>query len=239
MSQKEAPIRVFGLLNSLVLANTVVLTLIHGVCLTRVARTVSEGDTILAGFRPHLAIVDVDMGNDRLIQRLGLAGSDHRTRVPVLALSQKGDLKTRLAAFDQGVDDIMTIPFSSEELLARTMVLARRSLGVVHPLQPTLYLGEIEIDILKRHARVGMDEVDLSGTELSMLYLLAANAGRVMSRDEILDTIWGTDFISESNLVDRHVERLRAKLHDDWHHPRFIATVPGRGYRFIPTPSEV
>jgi two-component system alkaline phosphatase synthesis response regulator PhoP len=64
--------------------------------------------------------------------------------------------------------------------------------------------------------------------------LLAANAGQVLSRDEILDALWGSDFVSESNVVDRHIRALRAKLQNDWRQPRFIATVPGRGYRFIP-----
>ena len=68
-----------------------------------------------------------------------------------------------------------------------------------------------------------------------MLYLLASRAGRVVSRDEILDAIWGTDFVTESNIVDRHVRSLRIKLQNDYRRPRFIATVPGRGYRFIPT----
>ncbi|HEX5827136.1 MAG TPA: helix-turn-helix domain-containing protein, partial [Candidatus Limnocylindrales bacterium] len=69
----------------------------------------------------------------------------------------------------------------------------------------------------------------------SLLYLLASRSGRVVTRDEILDAIWGTDFVAESNIVDRHVRSLRVKLQNDYRHPRFIATVPGRGYRFIPT----
>lgn len=68
-----------------------------------------------------------------------------------------------------------------------------------------------------------------------MLYLLAANAGRVVSREEILGTLWGVDYVAESNVVDRQVRNLRARLQDDWRQPRFIATVPGRGYRFLPT----
>ena len=71
--------------------------------------------------------------------------------------------------------------------------------------------------------------------EQSLLYLLASRSGRVVTRDEILDAIWGTDFVAESNIVDRHVGSLRTKLHDDYRHPRFIATVAGHGYRFIPT----
>ena len=77
--------------------------------------------------------------------------------------------------------------------------------------------------------------IHLTGIEQSLLYLLASRAGQVVSRDDILDTIWGVDFVAESNIVDRHVRAPRIKLQNDYRHPRFIATIPGRGYRFIPT----
>ena len=70
------------------------------------------------------------------------------------------------------------------------------------------------------------------------LDLLAANAGRLLTRDDILDHLWGVDYAAESNVVDRHVRNLRAKLQDDWRRPRYIATFPGRGYRFLPTAAD-
>jgi two-component system, OmpR family, alkaline phosphatase synthesis response regulator PhoP len=100
---------------------------------------------------------------------------------------------------------------------------------------PTIRLGDMEIDIVNRQVRAGESVVHLSGIEQSLLYLLASRGGLVVSRDEILDAIWGADFVAESNVVDRHVRSLRVKLHDDYRSPRFIATVPGRGYRFVPT----
>jgi DNA-binding response OmpR family regulator len=114
-------------------------------------------------------------------------------------------------------------------------VLARRVQATEPPLRPTIRVGEIEIDILNREVRAGSSVVHLTGLEQSLLYLLAANAGRVIGRDEILDALWGVDFVTESNIVDRHVRGLRAKLQNDWRRPRFIATVPGQGYRFLPT----
>ena len=93
----------------------------------------------------------------------------------------------------------------------------------------------MEIDILSREVRTGESVIHLSGIEQSLLYLLASRSGRVVSRDEILDAVWGTDFVAESNIVDRHIRTLRIKLQNDYRHPRFIATVPGQGYRFIPT----
>src|SRR5215216_670263 len=165
-------------------------------------------------------------------------GADGRDRTPVLALTRRGDLKTKLAAFEQGVDDIMTIPFSPEELLAQVLVITRRALGDSVPFNPVQRLGELEIDILHRQVHAGSSEIHLTGLEQSLLYLLAARAGQVVTRGEILDALWGVDYVSESNVVDRHVRNLRAKLQNDWRKPRFIATVPGQGYRFIPTFSD-
>jgi len=139
-----------------------------------------------------------------------------------------------MAAFDLGVDDIMSIPMSPEELLARVLVIVRRSLGRAVPLNPVLKLGEIEIDILNRQVRAGTSELHLSALEQSLLYLLAASPGQVVSREKILDALWGGDFVAESNVVDRHIRSLRIKLQNDWRKPRFIATVPGKGYRFVP-----
>jgi Response regulators consisting of a CheY-like receiver domain and a winged-helix DNA-binding domain len=133
------------------------------------------------------------------------------------------------------VDDILTMPFSPEELLARSIVITRRVLGTDQPIVPTIRLGEMEVDIVNRVVRAGDSVIHLSGIEQSLLYLLASRGGRVVTRDEILDAIWGPDFVAESNIVDRHVRSLRVKLQDDYRHPRFIATVAGKGYRFIPT----
>ena len=129
----------------------------------------------------------------------------------------------------------MTIPFSPEELLARVLAITRRTYGQAVPFNPVLRIGELEIDIMHRQVRAGSSELHLTGLEQSLLYLLAANPGRVVTRDEILDALWGVDYAAESNVVDRHIRNLRAKLQNDWRKPRFIATVPGKGYRFIPT----
>ncbi len=214
----------------------ITLTLNHGVFAVRAARTLAEAEGILAEWSPHLAVVDMDHDDSTaLLGRIGSANGLTRVPTPVLGLTRRGDLKTKLAAFDLGVDDILTMPFSPEELLARSIVITRRASGTVRPLIPVIRLGEIEIDILNRQVQAGDSVVHLSGIEQSLLYLLASRNGRVVSREEILDAIWGTDFVAESNIVDRHIRSLRIKLQNDYRHPRFIATVPGEGYRFIPT----
>jgi DNA-binding response OmpR family regulator len=212
------------------------LTLNHGMFVVRAATTLAEAEAILADWRPHLSVVDMDHDDSGpLLRRLGASNSLTKSVTPVLGLTRRGDLQTKLRAFDLGVDDILTVPFSPEELLARSIVISRRASGIDRPIIPTITLGEMQIDILNREVRAGDSIVHLSGIEQSLLYLLASRGGEVVTREEILDAIWGTDFVAESNIVDRHVRSLRIKLQNDYRHPRFIATVPGRGYRFIPT----
>jgi DNA-binding response OmpR family regulator len=212
------------------------LTLNHGLFVVRAAHTLAESETILSEWQPHLTVIDMDHDDSTaLLGRLGASNTLTRRVTPALGLTRRGDLKTKLRAFDLGVDDILTMPFSPEELLARSIVITRRASGTDRPIVPTITLGEMEIDIISREVRTGTSVVHLSGIEQSLLYLLASRAGRVVTREQILDTIWGTDFVAESNVVDRHIRSLRIKLQNDYRHPRFIATVPGQGYRFVPT----
>ena len=212
------------------------LTLNHGMFVVRAVQSLAEADDLLADWHPQLVVLDMDHDDSTaLLGRLGASDQLTKRGTPALGLTRRGDLKPKLRALDLGVDDILTMPFSPEELLARSIVITRRATGTDLPLIPTITLGEMEIDILSREVRTGESVIHLSGIEQSLLYLLASRSGRVVSRDEILDAVWGTDFVAESNIVDRHIRTLRIKLQNDYRHPRFIATVPGQGYRFIPT----
>ncbi len=214
----------------------ITLTLNHGLFVVRAADSLAAAEAILAEWPPDMTVVDMDHDDSTaLLQRLGASNTLTRSVTPVLGLTRRGDLKTKLRAFDLGVDDILAMPFSPEELLARAIVITRRASGTNRPIVPTIRIGEIEIDIVSRQVRAGNSVVHLSGIEQSLLYLLASRGGRVVTREEILDAVWGPDFVSESNIVDRHIRSLRIKLQNDYRHPRFIATVPGEGYRFIPT----
>ena len=216
------------------------LTLNHGLFVVRAATNLADAEKILTEWQPHMTVIDMDHDDSSaLLKRVGASNPLRRSVTPVLGLTRRGDLKSKLRAFDLGVDDILTVPFSPEELLARAIVITRRASGTDRPIIPTISLGEMELDIVNRQVRTGTSVVHLSGIEQSLLYLLASRGGRVVSRDDILDTIWGTDYVAESNIVDRHVRSLRTKLQDDYRHPRFIATVAGQGYRFIPTFSNL
>ena len=232
----HAPRRALVLHDRQLVVDLIELTLNHGLFVVRAAQSLAEAEAILAEWQPHLTVIDMDHDDSTaLLERLGASNTLRRSGTPVLGLTRRGDLQTKLQAFDLGVDDILTVPFSPEELLARSIVITRRATGTDVPIVPTIKLGEMEIDIFHRRVRAGDSVVHLSGIEQSLLYLLASRGGRVATRNEILDAIWGSDFVAESNIVDRHIRSLRLKLHDDHRHPRFIATVPGEGYRFIPT----
>ena len=230
----NSPARALLVMDQPILAGVVEMALNHGTYITRVATSAPEADEALTEWEPHLAVLDMDVSGgegtgwlDRLRARSG--------RIPVVALTRRGDLRTKLAAFEQGVDDILTVPFSPEELVARSLAVMRRSYGEVGVFAPVLRLGELQIDILNRSVTANGHELHLTSLEQNLLYLLAANAGRLLTRDEILDYLWGTDYAAESNVVDRHIRNLRAKLQNDWRHPRYIKTVPGKGYEFTPT----
>jgi DNA-binding response OmpR family regulator len=232
----RSPRRALVLHDRVLLVDLIELTLNHGLFVVKAARDLADAEDLLETWRPHIAVVDMDHdGSGALLSYVDATQTLTGGVMPVLGLTRRGDLQTKLRAFDQGVDDILTVPFSPEELLARCVVLARRASGTDGPIVPTITMGEIEIDIVKREVRAGESVIHLSGIEQSLLYLLASRGGRVLTRDEILDAIWGTDFVAESNIVDRHIRTLRIKLQNDYRHPRFIATVPGEGYRFIPT----
>jgi DNA-binding response OmpR family regulator len=209
------------------------LTLMHGMYTTRATTIAPEIATALTDWQPHVVILDMDMDGLHLMERIA-ANATMLARVPVLAVTRRGDLRTNLAALEAGVDDVLTIPFGPEELLARVIVILRRSYGGAVTLTPVIKVGELELDIFKRTVRVGSSELHLTSLEQNLLYLLAANAGQVVTREEILDTLWGTDFVADDAFVDRQIRNLRARLQHDRPKPPLIATVPGRGYRFVP-----
>ena len=228
----RGPARALLVINQPVLADVVKLALNHGHYNTCQAGTAAEALRALTDWRPHLAVLDMDIDGSAILERLADATREGGA-LPVIALTRRGDLKTKLMAFERGVDDILTVPFSPEELVARVLAVMRRTYRDAAVFTPMLRLGDMEIDIMNRRVRVGDTELHLTSLEQSLLYLLAANAGRLLTRDEILDYLWGADYVAESNVVDRHIRNLRIKLQNHSQRPRYIATVPGRGYRFL------
>jgi DNA-binding response OmpR family regulator len=231
---RRGPGRVLLVLDKPMIVELVKLILKHGVYATRTVATAAEAATTLAAWQPHLVLLDMDLEGLLIMEQIG-AKAAGGTRLPVIALTRRGDLKAKLAAFERGADDIVTIPFAPEELLVRVLALLRRSYGDAVTFMPMIKLGGLEIDILNRTVRAGTSELHLTSLEQSLLYLLAAHAGRVITREEILDTLWGVDYVADNSVVDGLIRNLRARLRDDRRQPRLIATVSGVGYRFLPT----
>jgi two-component system, OmpR family, KDP operon response regulator KdpE len=227
----ERAARVLVVLEDRALANTVDLTLRHGSYVRRSERTVAGARAALGEWKPHLLLLDIDLEAGAAIQLI----DDARAGGPIgiIALTRRSDLRGKLDAFERGADDYIGVPFVPDDLVARARAVIRRTHGNAGELVPRLRVGDLEIDVLNRKVLAGDHDLHLTSLEQALLYLLAANAGTVLTREQILDALWGTDFVIESNVVDRHVRALRAKLQNDWHKPRYIETVPGSGYRFV------
>ena len=227
----ERAVRVLLVIGDKPLANTIDLTLRHGPYARRVTETVDDAKAAITDWKPHLLLVDIDTEAGGGIQLIDEA----RNHGPmgVIALTRRSDLRGKLDAFERGADDYIGIPFVPDDLVARAHAVIRRTHGGAVELIPRLRIGDLEIDVLNRKVIAGDHDLHLTSLEQALLYLLAANAGTVLTREQILDALWGTDFVIESNVVDRHVRALRAKLQNDWHKPRYIETVPGAGYRFV------
>lgn len=229
------PVRALVVMDQPMLAQVVCLVLNHGVYISRIVRDGAAAAALMEEWHPDLAIVDLDATSSTMTGRLGF-DRDRDVYVPVIALTRRGDMQSTLDAFRQGVDDILVTPFAPEELLARALVVTRRTYGDATALNPVIHVGALEIDILQRRVRVGSNELELTALEESLLYLLVANAGRALSREEILDNLWGFEYAPWSTAVDRLIRSLRAKLPDSAR--QFIETVPRKGYRFVPVASE-
>jgi DNA-binding response OmpR family regulator len=150
-----------------------------------------------------------------------------------LVFTRRRETALKLRAFEEGADDILRIPFLVSEIVARLYAVTRRSHGIDVPLDPRLRLDSIEIDLVEDRLHVDdRDPIALTLTESTILYLLAANAGNVVDREDIITSVWDGIVQVESNAVDRHIRDLRIKLGDTWPASKFIETVPGKGYRW-------
>jgi len=227
----DPEIRALLVIGDEALAKTIDLTLRHGTYVRRSAGSVSEARALIEEWQPHLVFVDIDLEGGRAMQLIDEVAT--RERMAAIALTRRSDLRAKLDAFERGADDYIGLPFVPDDLVARAHAVVRRVHGGVGQVVPRLRIGDLVIDVLNRKVRAGESELHLTSLEQALLYLLAANAGTILTREQILGALWGTDFDIESNVVDRHVRALRAKLRDDWHKPRYIETVPGAGYRFM------
>jgi DNA-binding response OmpR family regulator len=211
------------------LGNLVGLTLQHGRYEIRRTTDPDECRELVSDWAPHLAFIDLDL-YDQFIEIVGQGLTHGHT--PILAFTRRRDTKLKLSAYERGADDILEMPFTLDEIVARPFALMRRAHGVAVTIVPKIRLDGLEVDLIEQRVSVGGRVLNLTPIQQTLLYLLAANAGKALSREDLLATIWGGEFEIESNVVDRHIRELRVKLGDEWRAPRYIETVPGAGYRF-------
>lgn len=164
------------------------------------------------------------------------ASKDNRT-LPVILLTAKGDEISKVVGLEVGSDDYLVKPFGMHELTARIKAVLRRSESSNEEKneddEEKLVVDYLEINRARRTVTVKGELVELSYKEFELLYLLAKNRGIVFTRDNLLEKIWGYDYIGETRTVDVHVSNLRKKIEQDENNPIYIKTVRGMGYKFV------
>lgn len=155
-----------------------------------------------------------------------------KSMVPVIMITARGDDYDRIMGLDTGADDYVIKPFSASEVMARVRAVLRRMQVSEQSKQGIYAAGNLKIDIEKYKVEIDGKEVPLTKKEIELLWTLAKNSSKVFSRENLLDSIWGYDYLGDSRTVDSHIKRLRAKL-DKYEHPSWdIKTIWGVGYRF-------
>ena len=200
-------------------------------------RTMSDGRAAFHEARSHhydLIILDLMLpGMDGIELCTRLRRQDEH--VPILMLTAKSSELDRVLGLEIGADDYMTKPFSMPELLARTKAIFRRldharDAGSRPP--QSITIGDIAIDLSKRLVVVAGSPVELTVKEFDLLVAFAENPGKVWTRAQLLETVWGPGFSGYEHTVNSHINRLRAKIEPDGTEPRYILTVWGVGYKF-------
>ena len=158
-----------------------------------------------------------------------------RSSVPVIMLTAKDSEIDKVVGLELGADDYVTKPFSSRELVARIRAVLRRHGGQTEELEDAaLEAGPVRMDVERHTVSVSGAGVQLPLKEFELLEMLLRNAGRVLTRMQLIDRVWGADYVGDTKTLDVHVKRLRAKIEPDPALPRYLVTVRGLGYKFEP-----
>jgi two-component system response regulator RegX3 len=158
-----------------------------------------------------------------------------RSEVPVIMLTAKDAEVDKVVGLEIGADDYVTKPFSARELVARIRaVLRRRGTEPDETVSSVLESGPVRMDVDRHVVSVNSDIVPMPLKEFELLEFLLRNAGRVLTRGQLIDRIWGSDYVGDTKTLDVHVKRLRAKIEPQPSEPRHLLTVRGLGYKFEP-----
>jgi len=152
------------------------------------------------------------------------------SQIPIIMITAKDSDEEKVQGLDAGADDYVTKPFSANELVARVRAVLRRTrLWDEHP-EPAFSFQDLVIDFVRHKVTAGSQEVNLTATEYRLLAYLVHNAGRVLTPDQIIEAVWGEEYIGEAHLLQVNMARLRQKLKDDARNPKYILTKSGIGY---------
>ena len=190
-----------------------------------------EGLRLTETAKPDLLLLDLmlpDVSGFDVCREIRKSGSG----VPIIILSAKTEEIDIVVGLEIGADDYITKPFRARELLARIAAHLRRVRQDEHGSDGRLDFKELSINLNERRVFKKGDEVELTHTEFDLLAFLASNSGKVLSREKILNHVWGYEYPIETRVIDVHVRNLRRKIENDPGRPFFILAVPGIGYRF-------
>lgn len=196
------------------------------------ATTGVEGYRLATESKLDMVVLDLmlpDMDGFEVCRRIR-----RKSDVPIIMLTARADEVDKIVGLEIGADDYVTKPFNPRELVARVRALLRRAgHGAESESQPEqLRFGELTVDLVRKDVRLRGKKVRLSPTEFALLSVFVQGPGRVWTRDELLDKVWGEDFVGDPRVVDVYVRYLRERLGDSAADPRWIETVRGMGYRW-------
>jgi two-component system response regulator RegX3 len=201
-----------------------------------------EGYEVAVAETGPAALEDFDRaGADLVLLDLmlpGLSGMEvcralrRRSSVPVIMLTAKDSEIDKVVGLEMGADDYVTKPYSSRELLARIKAVLRRGQDPEDLMPATLESGPVRMDVERHVVTVNGAHIALPLKEFELLEMLLRNSGRVLTRMQLIDRVWGSDYVGDTKTLDVHVKRLRSKVEPDPANPQFIVTVRGLGYKF-------
>ena len=170
----------------------------------------------------------------------GLSGTEvcrslrQRSTVPIIMVTARDGEIDKVVGLEIGADDYVTKPYSPRELVARIRAVLRRRTEPEELTPATLEAGPVRMDVDRHTVTVNGENIALPLKEFELLEMLLRNAGRVLTRGQLIDRIWGADYVGDTKTLDVHVKRLRAKIEPSPSHPQYLVTVRGLGYKFEP-----
>jgi two-component system response regulator RegX3 len=196
-----------------------------------VARDGAHALDLFDAVRPDVVLLDVMLPQ--------ISGVDvcrelrKRSRVPIIMVTAKGSEIDTVVGLEVGADDYVTKPYRIRELVARMRAVMRRAGERADDLTPdAVQVGDVALDPEKHEVFIRGQLTQLPLKEFELLHVLLANAGRVLTREQLIDRVWGSDYVGDTKTLDVHVKRLRAKIESDPAHPERIVTIRGLGYKY-------